>query len=170
MCIPGGPKFEPLYRDMDKADEDWNEFNDINKLIIRSPLRTEYKVAFPYLYNNRPRKVALSTYHHPMVMYIKTEDPDLPAFYYDPLIHPIAFYKTERAKKMVRPLQSRADVLTKCILTMTNALRLCYGHGIAFKCVRKAMQMLPARRRNFLFKLPSSIQCQGFPVQRPVQG
>ena len=30
-----------------------------------------------------------------MVMYIKAEDPDLPAFYYDPLIHPIAFYKSE---------------------------------------------------------------------------
>ena len=30
-----------------------------------------------------------------MVMYIKMEDPDLPAFYYDPLIHPIAFYKSE---------------------------------------------------------------------------
>ena len=26
-------------------------------------------------------------------MYIKTEDPDLPAFYYDPLIHPIAAYR-----------------------------------------------------------------------------
>ena len=37
----------------------------------------------------------ISTYHHPMVMYIKMEDPDLPAFYYDPLIHPIAFYKSE---------------------------------------------------------------------------
>ncbi|CAD7696789.1 unnamed protein product [Ostreobium quekettii] len=96
MCIPGGPKFEPLYRDMDTRDEDWNEFNDINKLIIRSPIRTEYKVAFPYLYNNRPRKVRLSPYHYPMVMYIKTEDPDLPAFYYDPLIHPIAFYKVDR--------------------------------------------------------------------------
>jgi len=95
MCIPGGPKFEPLFRDMDKADEDWNEFNDINKLIIRSALRTEYKVAFPYLYNNRPRKVAVPPYHTPMVMYIKTEDPDLPAFYYDPLIHPIAHYRTE---------------------------------------------------------------------------
>ncbi len=58
MCIPGGPKFEPLFRDMDTRDEDWNEFNDINKLIIRSPIRTEYKVAFPYLYNNRPRKVS----------------------------------------------------------------------------------------------------------------
>ncbi len=55
------------------------------------------QVAFPYLYNNRPRKVRLSVYHYPMVMYIKAEDPDLPAFYYDPLIHPIAFYKTEGA-------------------------------------------------------------------------
>jgi pre-mRNA-processing factor 8 len=32
MAIPGGPKFEPLYRDMDTFDEDWNEFNDINKI------------------------------------------------------------------------------------------------------------------------------------------
>ncbi|KAF2323227.1 hypothetical protein GH714_034239 [Hevea brasiliensis] len=56
---PSGPKFEPLYRDMEKGDEDWNEFNDINKLIIRSPLRTEYRIAFPHLYNNRPRKVKL---------------------------------------------------------------------------------------------------------------
>ena len=55
------------------------------------------QVAFPYLYNNRPRKVRLSAYHHPMVMYIKMEDPDLPAFYYDPLIHPIAFYKASDA-------------------------------------------------------------------------
>ncbi|KAL6606133.1 hypothetical protein ACP70R_041786 [Stipagrostis hirtigluma subsp. patula] len=89
MCIPGGPKFEPLYRDMEKGDEDWNEFNDINKLIIRQPLRTEYRIAFPHLYNNRPRKVKLGVYHTPMIMYIKTEDPDLPAFYYDPLINPI---------------------------------------------------------------------------------
>ena len=55
-------------------------------------------MAFPYLYNNRPRKVRLSTYHHPLTMYIKTEDPDLPAYYYDPLIHPIAAYRTDKAK------------------------------------------------------------------------
>ena len=29
-------------------------------------------------------------YHHPSVVYIKTEDPDLPAFYFDPLVNPIA--------------------------------------------------------------------------------
>ncbi|CAG7887097.1 unnamed protein product [Brassica rapa] len=109
MCIPGGPKFEPLYRDMEKGDEDWNEFNDINKLIIRSPLRTEYRIGFPHLYNNRPRKVKLCVYHSPMVMYIKTEDPDLPAFYYDPLLHPISNTNKERRERNVSEDDSEDD-------------------------------------------------------------
>lgn len=54
-------------------------------------------MAFPYLYNNRPRKVRLGVYHEPLSMYIKTEDPDLPAFYYDPLIHPLPAYKSGRS-------------------------------------------------------------------------
>ncbi len=67
IAIPGGPKFEPLIKDQHNQcvlfveyfmnnfffrDEDWNEFNDINKVIIRQPIRTEYRIAFPYLYNN----------------------------------------------------------------------------------------------------------------------
>jgi len=71
-------------------DEDWNEFNDINKIIIRQPVRTEYRIAFPFLYNNMPHFVHLPWYHTPNVVYIKTEDPDLPAFYFDPLINPIS--------------------------------------------------------------------------------
>jgi pre-mRNA-processing factor 8 len=47
-------------------------------------------VAFPYLYNQRPRSVVTSWYHYPINVYIRTEDPDLPAFYYDPLINPIS--------------------------------------------------------------------------------
>src|SRR3954470_8825117 len=90
MAIPGGPKFEPLYRDMDTADDDWNEFNDINKIIIRQPIRTEYKIAFPFLYNSLPRSVHVSWYHEPTVVYIRAEDPDLPAFYFDPIINPIS--------------------------------------------------------------------------------
>lgn len=60
MAIPGGPKFEPLIKDANTQDEDWNEFNDINKIIIRQPVRTEYRIAFPYLYNNMPNFVHLS--------------------------------------------------------------------------------------------------------------
>lgn len=99
MAIPGGPKFEPLYRDLDGGDEDWNEFNDINKIIIRNLIRTEYKIAFPYLYNDRPRSVHLSWYHYPCSCYIKTDDPDLPAFYFDPLINPIPSYRSEQGRK-----------------------------------------------------------------------
>jgi len=95
VAIPGGPKFEPLYRDIEDADEDWNEFNDIYKIIIRHPIRTEYKIAFPYLYNNRPRSVHTSWYHYPCNQYIKAEDPDLPAYYFDPLINPIPSNKSQ---------------------------------------------------------------------------
>jgi len=35
MGIPGGPKFEPLFKDF-VDDDDWNEFNDIKKIIIRN--------------------------------------------------------------------------------------------------------------------------------------
>lgn len=92
---------------MEKGDEDWNEFNDINKLIIRCSLRTEYKIAFPHLYNNRPRKVRLGVYHTPMIMYVKTEDPDLPAFYYDPIIHPIT--SADRRDKNHKKVEAEED-------------------------------------------------------------
>ncbi|KDD74387.1 PRO8NT PrP8 domain-containing protein, partial [Helicosporidium sp. ATCC 50920] len=93
-AIPGGPKFEPLFHDEDAGDGDWNEFNDVGKLVIRTPLRTEYRVAFPFLYNSRVRSVRVGPYHHPQVMYVKADDPDLPAFYYDPLLHPIAAHRS----------------------------------------------------------------------------
>lgn len=99
VAIPGGPKFEPLHRDMDTKDEDWNEFNDINKIIIRQPIRTEYKVAFPFLYNSLPRSVQLSWYHYPTNVYIRAEDPDLPAFYFDPVINPISSRTTVNVGK-----------------------------------------------------------------------
>lgn len=99
IAIPGGPKFEPLVKEANNNDEDWNEFNDINKIIIRQPVRTEYRIAFPYLYNSYPFKVYLSWYHIPNVVFIKTEDPDLPAFYFDPLINPIANRHTSSSKQ-----------------------------------------------------------------------
>ena len=93
-AIPGGPKFEPLFRDADVDEDDWNEFNDINKIIIRHQIRTEYKVQFPYLYCSRPRAVKLAPYHHPPLYYVKPEDPDLPAFHFDHLINPTSAFRT----------------------------------------------------------------------------
>ena len=50
---------------MDTFDEDWNEFNNIGKVIIWQQIHTEYKVTFPHLYNSLPRSVRLSPYHSP---------------------------------------------------------------------------------------------------------
>jgi pre-mRNA-processing factor 8 len=109
VAIPGGPKFEPLVKDINPNDEDWNEFNDINKIIIRQPIRTEYRIAFPYLYNSYPFKVYLAWYHTPNVVFIKTEDPDLPAFYFDPLINPIAHRHTIKSLDIQIDLQDQDD-------------------------------------------------------------
>ncbi|KAK4692804.1 pre-mRNA-processing factor 8, partial [Lecanoromycetidae sp. Uapishka_2] len=90
VAIPGGPRFEPLYKDVDPNDEDFGEFNAIDRIIFRAPIRTEYRVAFPFLYNSLPRSVKLGWFSHPQVVYVRAEDPSLPAFYFDPIINPIS--------------------------------------------------------------------------------
>ena len=90
VAIPGGPRFEPLYKDVDPNDEDFGEFNAIDRIIFRAPVRTEYRVAFPYLYNSLPRSVKIAWYSHPAVVYTPSEDPNIPAFYFDPIINPIS--------------------------------------------------------------------------------
>ncbi|KAF2263056.1 pre-mRNA processing splicing factor 8 [Lojkania enalia] len=90
VAIPGGPRFEPLYKDIDPNDEDFGEFNAIDRIIFRSPIRTEYRVSFPFLYNSLPRSVKLAWYSYPQVVYARAEDSSLPAFYFDPIINPIS--------------------------------------------------------------------------------
>jgi pre-mRNA-processing factor 8 len=90
VALPGGPRFEPLYKDIDPNDEDFGEFNAIDRIIFRNPIRTESRVAYPYLYNSLPRSVHFNWYCHSQVVYTKTDDPSLPAFHFDPTINPIS--------------------------------------------------------------------------------
>ncbi|KAI7934351.1 hypothetical protein MJO28_017138, partial [Puccinia striiformis f. sp. tritici] len=90
MAISGGARFEPLHRDAESYDDDWNKFNDINKVIIRQQIRTEHRVAFPHLYNSRPRSVYIPKYLKVKNLFIRVEDPILLTFYFDPIIHPIS--------------------------------------------------------------------------------
>ncbi|RYP06261.1 hypothetical protein DL764_003275 [Monosporascus ibericus] len=90
VALPGGPRFEPLYKDIDPNDEDFGEFNAIDRIIFRTPIRTESRVAYPYLYNSLPRSVQLNWYSHPQIVYTKSDDPNMPAFHFDPTINPIS--------------------------------------------------------------------------------
>ena len=84
--IPGGPRFEPLHRAA-AEEEDWNEFNDLDKVIIRRDIRPEYHVAYPYMYNTKTDAIALPPYHYPPSVYIPAHDPDLPPFFFDPVLN-----------------------------------------------------------------------------------
>lgn len=69
--LPGGPKFEPLYPN--EEEEDYNEFNSIDRVIFRIPIRTEYQIAFPQIYAARPRSVETLWYHDPLSCTVKSE-------------------------------------------------------------------------------------------------
>lgn len=64
IALPNGPKFEPLYRDIDASD--YGEFNSVDKIITRNPLTSEAQVYYPFLNNCRPRAVNVSKYQEPI--------------------------------------------------------------------------------------------------------
>eukprot|EP00741_Cyanophora_paradoxa_P003665 tig00000093_g3562.t1 len=155
MSIPGGPKFEPMFRDVDPTEDDWNEFNDINKIIIRAQIRTEYRIAFPHMYNSRPRAVHIGTYHFPACQYIKNDDPDLPAFYYDPLINPISFYKADARGKRVEEEGDEDDDFqlpegVKPFLTETPLYTGTTARGIALYWAPRPFNLREGRMRRAL--------------------
>ncbi|ODA82641.1 hypothetical protein RJ55_01149 [Drechmeria coniospora] len=90
VALPGGPRFEPLYKDINPNDEDFGEFNAIDRIIFRNPIRTEFRVAYPFLYNSLPRSVHLSWHSSPQVVFNRADDPDLPTFHFDRRINPIS--------------------------------------------------------------------------------
>lgn len=72
------------------------------------------------MYNNliNALPVCVSRYHAPTVVYIRTEDYDLPAFYFDPLINPI----TQRTTEKVTILE---EFVVNFIRVLKNDFQLC---------------------------------------------
>ncbi|CAN6636566.1 pre-mRNA-splicing factor 8 [Trichomonascus vanleenenianus] len=98
MAIPGGPKFEPLYKNADEEDDDFGEFNAIDRIIFRQPIRTEYRVAYPHFYNSRPRSVHNAWFHTPHDVTIQDDNPDIPAFHFDTSLTPITMSSISQTK------------------------------------------------------------------------
>ncbi|KAM7452702.1 hypothetical protein BLSTO_06559 [Blastocystis sp. subtype 1] len=53
------------------------------------------------MYNDRTKHCAIPTYHLPASAYIKSDDPDQPAFFYDPIINPIPAFISEKSHSCV---------------------------------------------------------------------
>lgn len=101
VALPGGPKFEPLYKDKinNPEAEDFTEFNSLDRIIFRNPIRTEYKVAFPYLYNSFVKLVHLGLYHEPANCYIKSNDESINAFEFNSELNPIIPHKIKSSSE-----------------------------------------------------------------------
>ncbi|VEU19289.1 DEKNAAC100659 [Brettanomyces naardenensis] len=98
VALPGGPRFEPLYKGVDPEDEDFSEFNSLDRIIFRGQLRSEYRVAFPYLYNSLVTGVRSSWYSYPACLYVRNDDPSTPAFYFDGSLAPIKGEKSSKGE------------------------------------------------------------------------
>ena len=112
VSIPGGPKFHTntaggagIGRREDVDDDDWTEFGDLNKIIVRQPLGTEVKLSYPFLYCSRldadvmPMAAAV-----PASALIPVDvSPDAPLFRFHPIFNPV--------KSVPQPSSERMPVL-----------------------------------------------------------
>ena len=73
---------------LDHTDISASYLLDKNSFFIANSLK--YKVAFLHLYNSLPHSVSISAYHVAKNVHARTDDLDLSAFYFDPLINPIS--------------------------------------------------------------------------------
>lgn len=87
--LPGGPGFEPLARKHKPEDDDFSEFNSLDRIIYRGKLRSEYRVAFPHLYNSMVDGVRNAVYCHQAYLKVHNDEPESPAFYFDSSLAPI---------------------------------------------------------------------------------
>lgn len=96
VVVPGGPKFEPLYKDKinNKELEDFTEFNSIDRIIFRLPAKTEYKVAYPYLFCAFVKNVTAPWFHEPLNNFVADVESlntteEKTAFAFNPEYNPI---------------------------------------------------------------------------------
>lgn len=131
--IPGGPKFEPLYPH--EEEEDFNEFNSIDRIIFRVAVRSEYRIAFPHLYNSRPRSVEMSWYCEPVSCLIKNEDDsDSSTFFFHSSLNPIVFEEPER--------KSRHNVLDDDTTLPANLTPLMAVDEVTFPNTKDAFELM----------------------------
>lgn len=105
--VPGGPKYEPLFKDKinNKELEDFTEFTSLDRIIFRIPVKTEYKVAYPFLFNSFVKNVHVSWFHDSINSFIKDFQEDLdseetgkPAFFFHEKYNPIIPHKFSTAR------------------------------------------------------------------------
>lgn len=101
VALPGGPKFEPLFKDKinNPEFEDFTEFNSIDRIIFRTPVRTEYKVDYPYLYNSFVKNVSLVPLNKTLSTTTHQSEKGLSSFTFNTKFNPIVPKKKRKSTR-----------------------------------------------------------------------
>lgn len=106
VVVPGGPRFEPLHKDKinNKELEDFTEFNAIDRIIFRVPMKTEYKVAYPHLFSSFIKDVSVPWFHEPLNNFVPDREAldtktHKPAFAFSPEYNPIVPHRSSVQKE-----------------------------------------------------------------------
>lgn len=86
-----------MYKDInDEIVDPFNVYNDPNKFIQRVRITTENRVAFPYMYNNKPRGFVSAPYFVSKKKAFKNKKES--AFDFNEEFFPLPEYKREKSK------------------------------------------------------------------------
>jgi len=89
LVLPGGPRFEPLLNDFRDLKEDEINFHNAINTLMRFPIRVEYRIAYPYLFNSNVRMLLEQVYQETRRFVLNSMDQDLPCYVLDSSIYPI---------------------------------------------------------------------------------
>mmetsp|Transcript_44709 Transcript_44709/g.74621 ORF Transcript_44709/g.74621 Transcript_44709/m.74621 type:complete len:2266 (+) Transcript_44709:990-7787(+) len=80
LIVPGGPSFEPISTEFTKDDILEKASYTVHSSMVSYPIRVEYKLDYPYLYNSNVNLIDDKIYLDQLSHIVKIEDIQLPIF------------------------------------------------------------------------------------------
>mmetsp|Transcript_19339 Transcript_19339/g.27230 ORF Transcript_19339/g.27230 Transcript_19339/m.27230 type:complete len:2264 (-) Transcript_19339:163-6954(-) len=89
LIVPGGPSFEPSNLEFYDSGSQERKLDSINNSMLSYPIRVEYKLDYPYLYNSNVNMVEDKIYLEQLSHIVKIEDTQLPIFLEESILFPV---------------------------------------------------------------------------------
>nr|BAS01665.1 splicing factor PRP8 [Lotharella vacuolata] len=107
LTITGGPRFDinkkNIFKNFKSEHKEASRVTDF--VLFNYPIRTEYRIAYPYLYNSDVKNLNDSPYIYDNCVYIKSADKDVQGFFLDPCLH--------KLRNILKKYQNNEDLKLK---------------------------------------------------------
>lgn len=101
LVIPGGPKFDNNKIFNQTSNKSFSVGSSVNKSILRFPIRTEYKIRYPYLYCSNVLINNDSVQYYYNCKFLKPINYTLPCFIRDPSVNNIKDLQKKKSRNFI---------------------------------------------------------------------